>query len=61
MERFITKHSILDVPAALDPPLVLNMPRIMNMSGFLTYQGSQSNEKRLVLEQTTLIFEIELF
>ena len=37
------------------------MPRIMNMSQFLTCQGSQYNKKRLMLEQATLIFEIELF
>ena len=35
------------------------MPRILNMSGFLICQGSLYNEKRLVLEQATLIFEME--
>ena len=33
----------------------MNKSRIMNMSGF------RINEKKLVLEQATLIFEIELF
>ena len=35
------------------------MPQIMNMSGFLICQGSKYNEKGLVLEQATLIFEME--
>ena len=42
-------------------PSVLNMLQIMNMSGFLTCQGLQYNEKRLMLEQATLIFEFELY
>ena len=37
------------------------MLRIKNMSGFRICQSSQYNEKRLVLEQPTSIFEIELF
>ena len=40
---------------------VLNMPRIMNISGFLTCQGLQYNEKSLVFERTTLIFEMIFF
>ena len=41
--------------------MVLNMPRIVNMPEFLMSQGSQYNEKRLLLEQATLVLEIELF
>ena len=37
------------------------MPRIMNMPGFQIYQVSQYNEKRLTLEQATLIFEMLFF
>ena len=44
------------------------MPRIMSMSGFLKCQGLKYNEKSWsknekwkVLEQATLIFEMELF
>ena len=40
---------------------VLNMPWILNMFGFQICQGSWYNEKRLVLEQATLIFEMGLF
>ena len=37
------------------------MLRIVNMSGFLTCQARAHNKmKRLVLEQATLIFELEL-
>ena len=37
------------------------MPWILNMSGFPVCQGSQYNEDSLVLEQVTLIFEMEQF
>ena len=42
-------------------PRIMNMLCIMNMPGFPTSQGSKYNEKRSVLEQVALIFEIELF
>ena len=37
------------------------MTRFMNMPGFRISQGLQYNEKRLVLEQATLIFETHIF
>ena len=37
------------------------MTRIMNMPGLRISQGLQYNEKRLVLGQATLIFEIYIF
>ena len=37
------------------------MPQIVNMPGFPICQVVQYNERRLVLEQATLIFEMELF